>query len=501
MLPNFIQDPKTGMPAPDRIHCKKCIKYGDINAADEPDECLRTIARPCTICAVANGGWWGWGDEEGDNTEGSFPGRDGISDALSNHSTYENPEDDFRVPGVTRGVELLAPDYQVILGFVQYAHYNHLRWVDIIDPSGSPDMDEYMDEDTTENNWYWWKLIPKNLSLTKAHINTLSEMIIRYKVDTPPDCVPKTHQNISGTLSDDLWPDFWNTFVEPSHVAWVYRQTMGKVLSAHREKVSMERLLRLAGQSRAVQPTALTQAEGELNTLLKKDISDFEMRMIRPTHVEQQDWVADLLPDTISSISEDFRTSPHDEPRAFFLTYDGTLPLWRSGEHLKIRDRDIFGGYLDVLVVTSHPYFDYGWLQDMDGAAQNPDGYLKTPVEFWNTPTQEDFKSLFDNVYKIIGFEDTSYWDDVQRVIDERVVSDYTNELYYRQYLEEDGEIWSDTPDSAGFDYSEREEMVGKLKEIQTIVDENVKDSVEEGVYLDIMNKMCDMYRLVKNSQ
>ncbi len=475
MLPNFIQDPKTGMPAPNRIHCKKCIKYGDIHGGYPIiDECL--IARPCTICAVANGGWWGWGDEEGDNTEGSFPGRDGISDALSKHSTYEGPEEDF-----SGRVELLAADYQVILGFVQYAHYNHLRWVDIIDPSGSPDMDEYMDEDTTENNWYWWKLIPKNLSLTKAHINTLSEMIIRYKVDTPPDCVPKTHQNISGTLSDDLWPDFWNTFVEPSHVAWVYMQTMGKVLSEHREKVSMDE--------------ARVHDQPVHNTLLKKDISDFEMRMIRPTHVEQQDWVSDLLPNTISSISEDFIASPHDDPRAFFLTYDGTLPQWRSGEHLKIRDRDIFGGYLDGLVVTSHPSFDYGWLQNIDGAAQNPDGYLKTPVEFWNTPTQEDFKSLFDNVYKIIGFEDTSYWDDVQRVIDERVVSDYTNELYYRQYLEEDGETWSDTPDSA------EEEMVQKLKEIQTIVDENVKDSVEEGVYLDIMNKMCDMYRLVKYSQ
>ena len=499
--PSFIQDPSTGSLTPDRVRCKKCIKFGCLRRSDHDRDFNQVrdediIIQPCTICLLANDGYWGW-DESGVKLKkccGAFPGRDGISDVLSEHSTYELDETDD-----DSGIEGLAPDYQVILGFVQYAHYNHLKWNDIIDPEESPNMEDYRGgvlEGRRGDNWYWWKLIPRNLALTKKHIHILIQMIIDYKVVTPYGCVPKTHQNVSGTLSDDVWPDFWNTFVEPSHVAWIYRETMNKVLSEHCDKVGLgERL-----------PT-----EG----VLKTSISSFEIRDIRTSDVILRD--SFLNPDTIQSILDDFLGSPHEESRSFFLIghqYEAHEPdALRNIEykHLKIRDRDIFGGYLDALVDPSHGWHGNCWLQNI------PERYFtRTPVEFWNTPVQEDFQKLFDNAYKIIGFEDTSYWEDVQRVMDEIVVSDYTNELYYRNYLEHSeatAEAWSVGPSDrflGGLAWPEdpltensgrEEEMVGKLKEIQTIVDENVKDSVSEGVYLDIMNKMCDMYKLLKDSQ
>jgi hypothetical protein len=532
--PNFLEDPHTGLvdEGTHRVRCKKCIKYGEIctpeffESAGGPlsvrrelfpddylDQCM--IIKPCTVCAIANGGWWGWtGEQPGEGvkeeTGGVFPGYDGISDVLSEHSKDVGDRDQ---------VHQLAHDYQVILGFVQYAHYNHLKWSDIIEPSGEVDLDEYKSEhdgprDDEDHHWYWWKLIPKNLSLPERYRDILIQMIVRYKDPQEDGCVPKTMQKVSGSLSDELWPDFWATFVEPSHVAWIYRETMNHVLTEHRSNVQVA----LHGEN--------------TKTLLKKDICNFEIRNIRSRDIgssgvgrqEGDDLRSHVLAEDIGIILDTFLDAPHDEGMEFFLIWGG-YEQWETQENvqrslLKIKDRDIFGGYLNDLVDCRHDDFSYGWLQNIQRPT-GPDPRFPSERDFWNLVDHSGFQKLFDNVYKMIGFENTSYWEDVQRVMDERVVSDYTNELYYRQYLEEEGEAWSDNPlagqiaaaywgeyevedgevNSSTQGVVSQEKMVEKLKEIQTMVDDSVKDSVSEGVYLELVNKMCDMYKLIKEIQ
>ena len=41
-------------------------------------------------------------------------------------------------------------------------------------------------------------------------------------------------------------------------------------------------------------------------------------------------------------------------------------------------------------------------------------------------------------------------------------------------------------------------DVVEKLKDLQTFVDDSVKDSVPEGVYLELVNKMLDVYKTAK---
>ena len=42
----------------------------------------------------------------------------------------------------------------------------------------------------------------------------------------------------------------------------------------------------------------------------------------------------------------------------------------------------------------------------------------------------------------------------------------------------------------------ESKKLVEKLKELQTLVDEKIKECVPEGVYLEMMNHMCEMYKI-----
>ena len=55
IYPHLDEDPREGCQMIDstRFSCKKCIQYGIINSDEMRVE-------PCTICAMANGGAWGW---------------------------------------------------------------------------------------------------------------------------------------------------------------------------------------------------------------------------------------------------------------------------------------------------------------------------------------------------------------------------------------------------------------------------------------------------------
>ena len=113
IYPHIDEDPRDGCQMIDstKFRCMKCIQYGVVNSEEMRVE-------PCTICAMANGGAWGWEDGHyGDpkysfKTNGCPPGRDSITDVLSNHDV--DPDNDWFIT-----------DEEVVLGFAQYALYNH----------------------------------------------------------------------------------------------------------------------------------------------------------------------------------------------------------------------------------------------------------------------------------------------------------------------------------------------------------------------------------------
>ena len=115
IYPHIDEDPREGCQMIDstRYRCVNCIQYGGINSEE-----MRIV--PCTICAMANGGAWGWeknhyGDpRHSDKTNGNPPGKDSITDVFSNHNV--DPEKEW-----------FFTDEEVVLGFAQYALYNHYK--------------------------------------------------------------------------------------------------------------------------------------------------------------------------------------------------------------------------------------------------------------------------------------------------------------------------------------------------------------------------------------
>ena len=66
---------------------------------------------------------------------------------------------------------------------------------------------------------------------------------------------------------------------------------------------------------------------------------------------------------------------------------------------------------------------------------------------------------------------------------------DYDSEIEY-----EPGEIEVNNNSNS----TKLSEVVEKLKDLQMFVDDSVKDSVPEGVYLELVNKMLDVYKCKK---
>ena len=499
IFPNFLEDPKTGVideSVEKRIACKRCIKYGIIGQPPEDrstgsenlDDHL--ITSPCTICAMKNDGYWGWSpgnrgkDEFRLQSFGTFPGSSGITDVLGRHASSIKDDMNWDVN--------FALEHQIILGFVQYALYNHLTWNDILNPSDEVDMDTYYD-DEYDGNWYWWKVIPRNLKLPERFKTLLFQMIVDYPDDQHDGCVPKTIQKMDGEgLTDEVWPDFMKTYVEPSHVSWIFRETLNKVLSEHCWLAVSE------------------ENEDNIPCIGNYFLNNFTIYTVRPGEENLHNTLSErgFIQSDIENIMNTTIISPHNEERQYFI-HEMELGIV---EYIKIFDRDIFG--TNLTYVTEYDWtLSNTWLQRRD-IYENPNTNIlehrPRPLgwekRLWNLEN-ESIDRLTDNVYKVIGFEDTSYWENIQRFSGITWVSesDYTNEYNFREYLEEgqghiEYEVYfeEDGDEEEEEESMNKEEFIEKLKNIQTFVDENVKGSVQEVVYLNLMNKLCDIYNYVK---
>ena len=474
IYPHIDEDPREGCQMIDstRYRCKKCIQYGIINS----DE-MR--AEPCTICAMANGGAWGWEDGHyGDpkysfKTNGYPPGRDSITDVLSNHDI--DPDNDWFIT-----------DEEVVLGFAQYALYNHYKWKDILDlgkgvskhRTGIPPM-SYLQppEDNMDYHWYWWKIIPYGVVLPKRLRNVLEKQLVQYQLEMVNSelFVPKTHQ-LKGDreLSDDIWETFWDTYVEPGHVAHLFSLTLKTILEI------------------CIPHTSIRESQrGWFNQELNS-FSIVEHQEIEECNLPECDklWAYLCCPSRFT-----------ENTKYFILRGEGLLfnDNYSEGERiLRILDRDIFGTYLTDVITYSCRNAFY--------RRENIMSHSHSIKDLWNTLNNDIFSLSFD-VTKNICIESTDWFE--ERLTYVQLMDDYGNERFFREdnyniIVRDNGDDneyhvieYEINTNSEEDNIHEWTEHINKLKELQMIVDgDGVKDKVDEGIYLELMNGLGELYKM-----
>lgn len=533
--PTYSQDPATGVcegsrPPP----CKKCLYHGTSHEFK--------IIKPCTICAMNNKGKWGWeegrvGEEEYLQDEnGALPGKCGVQDCLKrNELEGNNPR---------------TLNEQIVLGFAQYALYNHLKWSDIFyEREGDLQysfgrgmyMEEYIskyspedtidieDESTIDHVWFWWKMIPPSVCLPERLVKTLVQMLLSFRDEQHEGCVPKTSQKLDGELSDDIWTDLFETYVEPVQVAHLFHLTLIKALE-YDDEVEFNSV----------------SFNGEDPLPLPEDIGAIDKKWIMET-------------------SSFMGMNVENLKYIFYKKINYEVEEGESGRTktkvIKIFDRNMFGTYLDDVT-----HYDWSmcrsWYRRTDiwypvpniieanGEDRRRHGWEK---ELWNPGIDrwDILNHLQEEVYEYIGYASTEFWEDLIR--EEMMVGDYENERSFNEYItnidpseiddyhsvtfvvndEDDwpSSIWMDDLDgwmprsvarqlnfgNEEIDYNSEIEyepdeieennnttdtklvdVVEKLKDLQMFVDDSVKDSVPEGVYLELVNKMLDVYKSAK---
>tara|TARA_Y100001958_G_C21248511_1_gene581345 strand:+ start:438 stop:2075 length:1638 start_codon:yes stop_codon:yes gene_type:complete len=538
--PTFGQNSRTGelMSSPGPIWrtnmtypCKKCIYHGESTL-------FKTI-KPCTICAMDNGGKWGWddnvlGEENLIDENGALPGHCGVEDCL-----VRNEIGGYYTSDVSKTL-----NEQIVLGFAQYALYNHLKWKEILVPSERsvyyPSLNEYrnryaaddtsnIDEDgQIDQAWYWWKMIPRGLCLPERLISTFRQMIVSFEDKQHEGCVPKTSQKLEGVLSDDIWTDFDETYVEPVQVAHLFHMTMLKLLECD-DEVEFDSV----------------SLDGD--DALPQDIGAVDKKWIR---------------ETASHLGDDIQGLKYIYYKKINYEVAEDDPGRTKTKVVKIFDKDIFGTYLEDVT-------DYDWCMrrpwyrrtdiwhpvpniiEANGEDRRGHHWEK---ELWNPGLRCSILAhLKDEVYEYIAYGATGFWEDIMRTTNEMLESDYENERSFNEYIsntdpsELDGyhsvtyvvndeddwppSIWMDDLDewrphsvARQLDFGNEEidydseieyepgeievnnnsnstklsEVVEKLKDLQMFVDDSVKDSVPEGVYLELVNKMLDVYKCAK---
>ena len=499
IFPGIDENPGEGVQVIDtNYRCDKCIRYGTISGGDSQQR-----INPCTICVMANGGCWGWehghyGDPRySRRSNGIPPGNDGITDCLNNH----NDEHDL--------TEWSLTDEEVVLGFAQFALYNHYKWKDILDllpgksklRTGVPPREylngSYDSEDKYDKNWYWWKIIPDGVVLPKRLMIVLQRQLVKYELEriNPELFIPKTHQ-LKGDreISDDIWETFWDTYVEPGHVVHLFKETLESILHTiipYSEVLGINGFLSARLDSFSIQNYSTTTSIPE------------ESR-----EIPEQDilWLERCQ----------YSVFTGEESKHFIISGEGEI-FERSGSSkiiLRIMDRDVFGSDLyDVINYPENVYrrplirngdslteqsnTDHASQSSIYGITTDFTGWQQ---ELWNTLTC-DLNPLFYDVYRILSIEDTYHWIG----LNENQESEFVQEMDFRfEYTNGVQSYIIDTiPDNIPEIEQESEldwsKHIDKLKDIESLIDESVKSKISNGTYLELMDHLKDIYLLCKN--
>ena len=175
------------------------------------------------------------------------------------------------------------------------------------------------------------------------------------------------------------------------------------------------------------------------------------------------------------------------------------------GQHLakrvlRILDRDIFGSTLTEVI-------EYDWARTTSWNRDTSilQTYERQPsteelCELWNI---DDWKILYDDAMKMITFEETLT--NYHPMDSEYTSSDYDHEYFIRRdiigYSDSDSD--SDSGSDSGSDSDSDSTRLSKdiihyLQDIQELIDEEVKEKVQENTYIELQNKLRDIYRIIK---
>jgi len=463
-------------------YCKNCVEYGDILKVEEdnyphPPENNSIRKVPCVICAMANGGAWGW--KEGHKGEkeyllkcnGALTGNSGIEDILSGHS-----------PDPWIGSSDQVSDEEVILGFVQYGLYNHYTWEEIIDDGEGPSRNRpmlppssYLNQSSNryKGNWYWWKIIPYSVVLPKRLVKVMKEMLKDY---TEGSEVPEDKQNLEGSEHEEgTWEHFFETYIEPSHVVHLFIKTLEKTLQRN--------IGEFDGYNTITRVHKHKKIPREIRQLLYSD--------------ESLEWLACCN----SQMDAEIASSNESEGRVHYLVEGGGDIFEEDYEHtvLNILDRDIFGTCLMNVI-------SYDWKQYR---SFNRDSFILDTLERPPSPDdlnilwrKNNYRELYEDVYKKVTFQITEgvqspethqHFDDYDceesfRVMITTFRDEYENETDYESEEEEEEEKKS----------IDTKEIITKLQEFEEIIDEDVKEKVPENVYKVMLEKLHEVYKIVK---
>lgn len=486
IVPTVHEDPRDGLGAETGdYYCKKCVEYGFIEKVEDtypnpPEENSKRLI-PCTICAMANGGRWGWEEGHKGNikytlkSNGYFPGSSGIEDVLNGHSTEPYPWWDIS-------------DEEVVLGFVQNGLWNHYTWAMIIDqgeglsrfrPSLPPtsylkDHDDLNSETNRyKDNWYWWKIIPYDVVLPKRLIKVLKEMLSSYCEKEIPTTRQKPHITC---YTEGTWEYFFETYIEPSHVVHMFTKTLEKVIKENKENLEGDSII----SNYHVLPYTVPE------------LLDY------PYPEQDQTWLMESN-NKLDSSREDLRWSDGSSRKHFLISGSGKLFDGYEMRVLRILDRDIFGTHLSGVI-------EYDWLMKRSWNRDTDilQTYERPPspdelCELWHV---NDWKVLYDDAMKILTYEKT-----LEELNYNFEDSDYSNEYFIRGIYnigndsdidtESDIELTSDE-DSDDEDNPQTKNAIQCLQEIQELVDEEIKENVKENTYLKFQNKFGELYRIIK---
>tara|TARA_B100001013_G_scaffold246191_1_gene152464 strand:- start:204 stop:614 length:411 start_codon:yes stop_codon:yes gene_type:complete len=126
--------------------------------------------------------------------------------------------------------------------------------------------------------------------------------------------------------------------------------------------------------------------------------------------------------------------------------------------------------------------------------------------DLWNTLNNDIFSLSFD-VTKNICIESTDWFE--ERLTYVQLMDDYGNERFFREdnyniIVRDNGDDneyhvieYEINTNSEEDNIHEWTEHINKLKELQMIVDgDGVKDKVDEGIYLELMNGLGELYKM-----
>ena len=502
--------------------CHYCKKYG-ICFKTNDNENDNIVVKPCSICAMNNGGVWGWeknedGTYEKIKTNGMLPGKDSITDVILSH-TATPPRREY---------EPLIEE--IILGYVQHGLYFHLKWEDIMDFKEGASKNHGRASNSFYRKgygdvWHWWKLIRINGIVSDDPIYDNSEDV--FDPELPKRFCKVLKEILSNIGIDDgidRWEDFWKTEIDPITVTFIYKYVMKRVLDRH-----VDRNNYYDTYEGYVPEEAYKCEDYGISDYVSETFEGMSILDTVPYCERGISWIFDHVDpeyygNPIFPLCDPREVAEHFYVY-FFKDVDGQFK--HVQEVLEIHEHDIFGASLKLIINETHDWFIHdnictilSYINSIPSVLNRRWSTIKEYINnelITNIPLEQyiHHSTLCQLTYQC---ETTS---NIQREKLNYVSNDYTCEYEFRvnftldntwippnyetvPYLIET--IEDDLNEQSTIEYevdnndteiSDEKKMKirDNLMEFQDIIYNDVKDKIIDKTYLKIMDKLNDVYK------